>query len=464
MKVPLHILIFTVLSLSAVAQQWPEVYWLDSPSERVYSIYPDSTLRAWNGEYWETTGSIEFINIDTSDFVGVERLVAIRGSKPLHFTATGTQQVYIYDDKTNTFYRDDATYHRGYNFQSIKWWRNDTLFSLGGYGFWHTHGILSYYSNTSKEWHVIPTKGGPLHITDDIYHFSDDGTRLYFTYSSVIHGSDTERQTEVWSLNLKTKKWTELGVLNEQVLAILKSDRQAIPVPFGILLNGEQKHLIDLQHNRIDLIESSVIDLRFRSKNTLKNGNGTLIGEDYLLDYHVPRSSNIGKSIGFRYEFAKIDSARRNPEKVYLTGWPLWIWGVIIAGSCLLIFILIRVYLKLRQPFLKGSTVQAEEGFFQSLDKQEVTLLRALLRSEMRGEGLQSGPITEIMGWEEKSWDNQRKWRNNLIKELNRRAQEHLNIEQLIYREKNPHDKRERVYKLNPDGFRLLRDSLHFTS
>ncbi|NVK28616.1 MAG: hypothetical protein HWE14_11265 [Flavobacteriia bacterium] len=464
MKAPLQILIFTALSFFASAQQWPDVYWLDSPSETVFSIHPDSTIRSWNGEFWETTGAVEFQNIDTSDFVGIDRLEAVRGSNPLHFVASGTQQVYIFDEESTQFYRDDATFHRGYNFHSIKWWRNDTLFSLGGYGFWHTHGILSYYSDSNKEWHVIPTKGGPLHITDDVYHFSDDGTKLFLTFSKIIHGTDVDRQTEVWALNLKSKRWQQLGSLNEEVLSTLMSDRQAVPVPFGILMNGEQKHFIDLQHNRIDLIESSVIDLRFRSKNSFKNGNGTLIGDDYLLDYHVPKSSNIGKSIGFRYEFEKIDAARRNPEKVYETGWPSWVWGVIISGALLLILLLIKVYNKLRQPFLKGSTMQAEEKFFRSLDKQEVTLLRALLRSEMRGEGLQSGPITEIMGWEEKSWDNQRKWRNNLIKELNRRADEHLNIEQLIYREKNPHDKRERVYKLNPDGFRLLRDSLHFSS
>lgn len=456
--------IFLGLSLSGslLAQEWPTVYWLDEEAETLKSIEADSSLRVWNGEFWEVEKTLNFNNIDVNDFEGVDALMPIPSSDPLHFVAQGTQQVYTFNSSTSEFSRVDATYHRGYNFNSIKWYHNDTLFSLGGYGFWHTHGVLSYFSNSSKEWHVIPTSGGPLNVTNDFYQISDDGRFLYVTYSAIIHGSEVANDPTIWRLNLRTYVWEKLGVLNESSIEAIDRSKRKLNLPFGVILGNGQNQLLDLQHNRLDYLEPSVIDLRFSSNNSFSNGRGAVVGKQFYLNFQVPTSSNIGRSVSLKYDYDKILNARRNPEEVYKTGWPTWIYISIGLVGVGLLWLLWLLYRKLRQPFLKGSTVEAEELFFRTLERQEVTLLKALLRSEMRGEGLKSAPITEIMGWQRKSWDNQRKWRNNLIKELNKRAEENLNIPELIYREKDPQDKRERVYRLNGDGFRLLRDSIHF--
>lgn len=455
--------ILSILSLGLFGQGWPEIHWLDDDSETLNSIHADSTLRVWNGEFWETTDTLTFQGLSATAFNGIDRLKLIPNSNPMHFVAQGTQQVYIFNKAQKKFFRYDATYHRGYNFNSIKWFRNDTLFSLGGYGFWHTHSILSYYSSDSKEWHVIPTIDGPMNVTNDYYQFSKDGKQLYITYSSIINGSDVEHDLNVWKLNLTSFTWEDLGKLKSDALDAVKTANRRLHLPIGTIIGNGQNRLLDLENNRIDYLESSVIDLRFHSNNTFSKGLGAIVGSDYYLNFQVPGSSSLGKSVSLKYAFDKILTSRRNPEKIYYSGWPIWIWVAIGAAGVFTLWGLYLLFRKLRQPFLKGTTVEAEELFFKTLEKQEVTLLKALLRSEMRGEGLKSEPITQIMGWQRKSWDNQRKWRNNLIKELNQRAEENLNIEELIYREKDPHDKRERVYRLNGDGFRLLRNSIHFS-
>ncbi len=448
------------LASIALGQSWPAIQWLDPSTAEVLKLDADSLVRVWNGERWATRDTLMLKGIRKVDLRGVDRLMPIRNSDPLHFIAPGTQQVYILEG--GMFDRDDSTDHRGYNFDAIQWWRNDTLFSLGGYGFWHTQSILSYYSENTKEWHVLQTEGGPDNITQGVHHFSEKGDKLYVTYSKRVRGSDVFRSEDVWQLSLGSKRWKKVGSLTSETIQLLKSDRARLNLPIGVVMGGERRLLIDLVNNRVDYIDASICDLRFRKNDEFKNGTGTLIGSTFVLDSYFPSSSSLGQSVSFKYDFQEIRNARRNPEEVYQTGWAWWVYLLIGLGAVVLMFITYRLINKLREPFEKGQTMEAEERFFKSLDDLEVKLLRSLLRAEMRGEGLQSGPITEIMGWNDKSWDNQRKWRNNLIKELNKRALDHLNIEELISRERNPKDKRERVYKLDPDGFRLLRDSLHF--
>lgn len=460
-KILLNISLFLGFSTICLAQEWPTVNWVQS--NHVYTISKDSTLQKWSDGQWVVTDTLHFNGIDYADFSAQAKLNYIPGGENLLFTGEGTQQVYVLDTAELSFKRIDKTFYRGYNFDAIQWFSNDTLFSLGGYGFWHTHSVLSYFRPDSKEWHVLPTTGGPSSVTNNLYQWDDSHSNLYVSWSKEIHGSDVERSTNVWKLNLRSRKWQQLGPLSDEVVEVLKLNTPSVQLPIGRFVAGEKRMLIDLANNRFDHIDPSICDARLTPNSGSFEGNGHFISGDALYNFMIPTSSNHDKSVGFIYRYSDFINARRQPGTVYREGMAWWIWLLVALGFGLFIYVLIRAYKKLQQPFVKGATVQAEEAFFNSLDKLEVTLLRALLRSEMRGEGLKSGPITQIMGWEDKSWDNQRKWRNNLIKELNRRSMEHLNIEELILRERDPHDKRERVYRLNPDGFRLLRDSLHFT-
>ncbi|KAB2816417.1 hypothetical protein [Phaeocystidibacter marisrubri] len=461
MKFLLNISLFIGFSALCEAQTWPSIEWLHS--NHVYSISGDSTLQEWSSGEWKVVDTLQFEGIERADFRSRMKLNYIPGSDPIHFTGEGTQQVYVLDTLASTFRRVDKTYYRGYNFNAIQWYSNDTLFSLGGYGFWHTNAILTYFRPESKEWEILPTVGGPESIASHLYQWDESRLNLYVSWSSEVNGAEKERSTKLWKLNLRSKKWQELGTLSDEVTEVLKLNTPSVPLPIGYFVAGEKRVLIDLVNNRMDYIDPSICDARLTPNTDEFNGNGHFTTSEALYNYMIPTSSNLDKSVGFIYRYSDFINARRQPTAVYREGWAWWVWLLMTLGFGLFIYMLIRAYKKLKQPFVKGATVQAEEAFFNSLDQLEVTLLRALLRSEMRGEGLKSGPITQIMGWEDKSWDNQRKWRNNLIKELNRRSMEHLNIEELIVRERDPHDKRERVYRLNPDGFRLLRDSLHFT-
>ncbi len=73
-----------------------------------------------------------------------------------------TQQVYRFDFATRTLTRLDRTFYRGYNGPGFPFLRRDSLHSFGGYGFWHTQGILSHYLPEKGEWEALsPTTNGP---------------------------------------------------------------------------------------------------------------------------------------------------------------------------------------------------------------------------------------------------------------------------------------------------------------
>lgn len=442
-------------------QEFPAVQWIAEDSEELYSIQPDSTLCTWYQNGWKVRDTLRFEGVDWLDFEGVEKIERVYGGSEKYFVGVGSQQVYVLHSETSTFERVDRTYYKGYNFQAINWIKNDTLFSLGGYGFWHTHAVLSYYHLETKEWHVLETNEGPGHVTDDFYQWDSKGN-LWVSWMKTIHGSDVNRITDIWKLDVNSRQWYRVGTLSDEVVNALENN-PGILLPIGYYTYGENRQLIDLVENRIDHIDVSVVDVRVNPGPVRFSGTGAFVGPNALLNYYVPNTSNLKESVGFRYTFHNIQNARRNPEAVYVTGLPWWYYLVALVLLLGVVYVLVKLARKLKQPFRKGTTMDAEEAFFRSLEPLEVKLLRALLRAEMRSEGLKSGPITEIMGWTDKSWDNQRKWRNNLIKELNARALNHLNIEELIYRERDPNDKRERVYRLEGNGFRLLRDSLHFT-
>ncbi len=66
----------------------------------------------------------------------------------------GTGKVYQLDSNMNIT-RLDKTEYGGSSFGSADFILNDTLFSIGGYGFWNTNGAIRYFNQITKEWDII---------------------------------------------------------------------------------------------------------------------------------------------------------------------------------------------------------------------------------------------------------------------------------------------------------------------
>ena len=89
-----------------------------------------------NGQ-WLRQGKLQFSNIDLRDFkILANQTFQEKGNKTILISIEGTGQLFRLDVKSLAFSRLDSTYFRGHNFSSIKFIRKDTLYSLGGSGFW----------------------------------------------------------------------------------------------------------------------------------------------------------------------------------------------------------------------------------------------------------------------------------------------------------------------------------------
>ena len=65
----------------------------------------------------------------------------------------GTGKVYQIDSSM-IITRLDKTEYSGSSFGSADFILNDTLFSIGGYGYWNTNGAIRYFNQKTNEWAI----------------------------------------------------------------------------------------------------------------------------------------------------------------------------------------------------------------------------------------------------------------------------------------------------------------------
>jgi len=71
----------------------------------------------------------------------------------------GTHHVFTYTKERGTFSRIDRSIFHGHNFGRKIFVYRDEIYSIGGYGFWQTHGRLMRFSWNTREWELVMLKG-----------------------------------------------------------------------------------------------------------------------------------------------------------------------------------------------------------------------------------------------------------------------------------------------------------------
>lgn len=92
---------------------------------------------------------------------------------------------------------------------------------------------------------------------------------------------------------------------------------------------------------------------------------------------------------------------------------------------------------------------EAMEFDLQMFNPLEIKLLRKLIELKPK-EYLTTHDINDILEAKEKSQENQRKIRYNVIKQINKKLKTKYNLENGIERNALPEDKRLIIYKLDP--------------
>jgi hypothetical protein len=94
---------------------------------------------------------------------------------------------------------------KGFNYGNNVFFRNDTLFSLGGVGFWTNHMHLIYFSQNRGEWEYYMTQNRPLGLSTN--HTMIVGDTIYALFCKTHEANSEPPKKRHFLFSFNSKKW-----------------------------------------------------------------------------------------------------------------------------------------------------------------------------------------------------------------------------------------------------------------
>jgi hypothetical protein len=117
-------------------------------------------------------------------------------------------------DSVGQLSRMDSSQYEGYNFGAFNFVYKDTIFSLGGYGFWQFNGQLRYFNEKTNSWSVCKSNTTvPIRqwFNAQVYYDVKEG-KIYAVYANaqpewILESEKHDENLYVQCLDLQTKLW-----------------------------------------------------------------------------------------------------------------------------------------------------------------------------------------------------------------------------------------------------------------
>ncbi len=433
----LLVLLFTICQILKLDAKSREIRWFDYKTALRRKINIDTyELKAeYQAGKWITVGKVNVDPLALKDLpLGfVNSYFHTANDSLIYFTIFGTGQVYEFEPKTTTLKRIDQTYYRGYNFGSIPFSRKGKLYSAGGYGFWHYSNVITSFNFDKKEWDaVIPENAGPVVINEYGFNGYSSKEDVFYSGASANENlfSDLKRYRikQFFKYDFKNQQWTELGSINEDLLA--EDSRE-------IYWNGT--YFLQWANNKLYIIDPVANEV-YVYKN---NERFFVTNKEYFSKgdtiYNYWSDDNGGLEYFSVKEYLK-NAAYIGP--FYSNGIP---WYNFAIGGVFVSLILGGLAYNRR----------AKVAVKIQLNKFERELLHALLVKKP-GDFLTTLEINEILSLNAKTMENQRRIRTNVINQINSKILDVFNIADAIEREASAEDKRVILYRLKSQIYELL--------
>ena len=176
-------------------------------------ITKDSLFR-WNKGNWSKSKLIK--NKESLD-----DLLALTFEENLYLISRGVGLVYQLEG--NSLIRKDRSFNWRSRYNTHFIFKDDKIYSLGGYGLWTSKNNLIYFDNTTAEWMLeeynkaeklpFDFSGGTTELNDSL---------LYYMASPLKF---KETDNYLYRYNFNTKNWITLGELNQDIL-LFNSDHK----------------------------------------------------------------------------------------------------------------------------------------------------------------------------------------------------------------------------------------------
>ena len=361
----------------------------------------------------------------------------------------GTGKLFKIEDSTIT--RIDSTVFEGGTFGAYNFVYRDTIFSLGGYGFWVFNGILRYYKTDKKEWSIIPTNlTFPINTrTYSKIWYDRKNQKLFVFYKNpeLIYLKQIKNDNNYYlqCLDLKSKNWwVDPKVINTNFKNKFTDFFQDITISTkdGLIISSEKNiYLLDLNNNEIRNIDErkfqTYYDFILADKAVLfyeMNGKLYSLGNKFSqIDSLLYLSSNF-KSSGSKIYADKILTNRIDNFGSY----------IIIIGLVILLTIMTFLYFKKKQvKYTVVNTDKNNTSFYDKLNEVEKSLLMLIASNSKKQLNSNIGQLNKVLGISNKPLKIQNNIRANTLMMINKKFMVFGNTqENLIEKKRTEDDKR----------------------
>ncbi|MEO5947087.1 MAG: hypothetical protein ABIP79_09740 [Chitinophagaceae bacterium] len=417
---------------------------------------------SWDGNKYVEPANSQVVNFPQQ---------LVKNNKGLYAALNGSGELYkaSQQNKGVVFKRIDSTVYFGSNFDSFIFSYHDTIYSLGGYGFWKTNGLLRYYIEQRHEWEIIKlNKEVPLKIGNayDLIWYDQLNGKIYFGFikegPSTTTNKDSENSIhyETIVLDLVKKEWLNLGTLSPFLKNDLTNITNISSSPFGQMIAFRTKNLVlDYSKNKIyRLSDAKQRELEELSTSTGNNHVNYFIDSTFfswlsskdLVDSLVFEKKDLillDEKIYSEVPSISIDSKPGNNGKKYLV---LILSGLLVAGAGYYFW----KKKKLQDSFPKRQE-ENDNGFTIAFSPLELDLLNTILNNSSKGAYTSIEEVNKALGVSKKNIETQKKQRSDIITTINRKyAYSKRTQQELIEKRRTEFDKRSFEYFIN--SLRLL--------
>lgn len=436
---------------------------------RQLNNYPGSVSTiSWDGNKY-------FIPADSS-FLNYPQCL-VKNKKGLYAALNGSGRLYKATWKNDklTFERIDSTTYFGSNFGSFIFSFRDTIYSLGGYGFWKTNGLLRYYLEQRHEWEImklnkeIPLKTGEIY---DLIWYDQKNGKLYFGFTkegpetTTAKDSKNDLHFETRVLDLNNKEWQQLGTLSPFLKTNLTSISNIASGPFGqMIAYGNENLFLDYANNEIyklsNLKQREIEQLPTSTGSTHINYFIDSIFYSWLTEKGLGDSIKIGKNdlVSIDQKIYSPDQAPANMDakKSSESVLPviLIILGIITATSVGYYFGKKRARSVSVPQTSEENMIENKKEFIIPFTALEIDVIQTVLENSSKGAYTSIEEINKILGVSKKNTDTQKKQRSDIISSINKKySYVKQSRQELIEKRRTEFDKRSFEYFIATSNFK----------
>lgn len=376
----------------------------------------------------------------------------------------GTGRIISIDSLGNVI-RIDATQYGGDRFGSFEFVFRDTLYSMGGYGFWHVNGAVRRFDWATKDWVAIQTnKSIPAAFgVNAIFHFNPEVGRVFVFFEQypdeyLMPSLNKEKGVHLAVFDLNSKKWDGADyVISTKLMNEISDIRKIAHTTQSLVIHSRfNQNTIE-----IDLAENKYYTLR-----------GDFLTKYYSLtgqkNIEIFKTEGLKILIGdlFNEQFDTLDTKKyRNTTHYALIEKGAINHKSLGSNSLLIVSVILNVlfasliiyvfYNRKRNPAVEQSSLFHEafvkpKMFTDLLDEGETAVLEKIYQNSKSGENTSIDEINKILGLQKRPYKIANNLRADALKLINKKFNDFTNTkDELITRKRSDFDKRFFTYQIN---------------